>query len=130
MRNKSKLAKIKKTKQPDYPKDWLYMCRKTIELSRIKEILSSEYSIEYWEEAGVLEVELNEEASVDFETVERSRADDVTSEYMEKQGIQSVFLVSIRPEHFDAAKIVMEKVIGAEGGFFCGDTADFMPVVE
>lgn len=130
MKNKSKLAKIRKPKQPDYPKDWLYMCEKELELVALKERLEGEYSVEYWEEAGVLEVELNEEATVDFETVALNRADDVTKDFMETKGIKTVFLVSIRPEHFEASKIVMEKITGTEGGFFCGDTADFTPVVK
>lgn len=129
MKNKSKLAKIKKPKQPGYPKDWLYMCEKEFGLISLKEILENEYSVEYWEEAGVLEVELNEEATVDFETVDLKRADDVTKDFMETKGIKNVFLVSIRPEHYEASKLVMEKVMEKEGGFFCGDTADFTPVV-
>lgn len=134
MRNKSKLAKIKKNKTPKIqkPGDWLYMCPKELELAQIKDALEKEYSVEFWEEAGVLEVELKteESASVDFETVDMHRADEVTAEYMDANDVKMVFLVSIRPESFEAAKVVMEKVIAVCGGFFCGDTADFMPVVK
>lgn len=132
MRNKSKLAKIKKNKSPQYPKDWLYLCKKELELVKIKEVLEKEYSVEYWEEAGVLEVELHTEetASVDFEAVDVSRADEATAAYMKEQEIKTVFLVSIKPEAFEAAKKVMAQVILAVGGFFCGDTEDFTPKVQ
>jgi len=134
MRNKSKLAKIKKNRTPkvQMPGDWLYLCPAEMELVQIKTILESEYSIEYWEEAGVLEVELQteESASVDFETVDMRRADEATAEYIKENEIKTVFLVSIRPEAYEKAKEVMEKVIAECGGFFCGDTVDFMPVVK
>lgn len=132
MRNKTKLAKIKKKSMSQCPKDWLYMCPKEVELKTLKEMLEEKYSIEYWEEAGVLEVELEAEeaSSVDFEAVDMRRADEVTETYMKEQGIQTVFLVSIRPEDYEAAKKVMKQIISAEGGFFCGDTEDFMPLVK
>lgn len=132
MKNKSKLAKIKKNKAPQYPKDWLYMCKTEQEFARIKEILEKEYSVEYWEEAGVIEVEMEAEESsyVTFETVDIRRADEETQTYMEQNNIKTVFLVSVTPETFESAKNVMEKVISKAGGFFCGDTEDFTPVVQ
>jgi len=135
MKNKSKLAKFKKEKQiktPQVPGDWLYLSTESIELSAIKDTLKETHSVEYWEEAGVLEVELETEkaASVDFETVDMKRADEATAEYLQQNGIQTVFLVSISPEVYDVSKTVMEKVMEAHGGYFCGDTADFTPVVK
>ncbi|MBO5371415.1 MAG: hypothetical protein J6A75_01720 [Lachnospiraceae bacterium] len=134
MRNKSKLTKIKKNKAPQtqIPKDWLYMCQMELELGKIKEALEADYSIEFWEEAGVLEVELQakESASVDFETVDMKRADEVTAEYMKTNAVKRVFLVSIRPEAYEEAKKVMEKVVLVHGGFFCGDTEDFLPMIK
>lgn len=132
MRNKSKLAKMKKRSVPDCPKDWLYMCPEEVGLERIKEVLEKDYSVEYWEEAGVLEVKTGgkEAASVDFEAVAMQRADEVTMDYMKEHGIKWVLLVSICPEDYDAAEAVMKQVILAEGGFFCGDTEDFTPFVK
>lgn len=135
MKNKSKLAKFKKEKQiknPQVPGDWLYLNIESIELSVIKDTLKEAYSVEYWEEVGVLEVELETEkaSSVDFETVDMKRADEVTADYLQKNSIKTVFLVSISPEYYDVSKKVMEKVIEAHGGYFCGDTADFTPVVK
>lgn len=132
MRNKSKLAKIKKQKTPQYPKDWLYMSVKTTKLQQLKSVLESKYSIEYWEEAGVLEVALEEDgtAVMDFETVDMQRADEVTIAYIKEQGVEQVFLVSIQPEVYMLARKVMEQIIAAEGGFFCGDTEDFMPRID
>lgn len=119
-----------KKKVPSYPKDWLYMCQKEMELSAVKEVFEEEYSVEYWEEAGVLEVEMKDSSCVDFEEVDLRRADEVTESYMEEHQIQTVFLVTIPPENFTGAKAVMEMLIASSGGFFCGDTADFTPMVK
>ena len=132
MRNKSKLAKIRKKSVPTYPREWMYMCRDEVRLAQIKEALEADYEMEYWDEAGVLEVELPSEtaSSVDFETVDMARADEMTDAYMKEHDIKTVFLVSIDPLDYEAAKTAMQKVIQAFGGFFCGDTPDLLPLVK
>lgn len=133
MRNKTKLAKQKNQRQQDKkqktPGDWLYLLPEPKELAAIKEVLEADYSVEYWEAAGVLEVQLSE-TSMDFETVEMKRADEATKVYLKENGIYTVFLVSVVPDAFEEAEKVMKKLIASAGGYFCGDTADFTPVVR
>ena len=53
------------------PAEWLYLFEGEIKLRQIYELLKdSPWNVEYWEEAEVLEVELPEAGSVDFEDLE------------------------------------------------------------
>lgn len=137
MKNKSKLAKRKQkiTGKTEYPKEWLYMCGEELDASKLKEALEQQYSVEYWDTAGVIEVEIEIKAEdekstyVYFEVPDLSRADDATKDYIEKRQIKTVFLVSIDSEQFPVVKEFMKQFLSVMGGFFCGDTVDFQPEV-
>ena len=58
-----------------------------------------------------------------------SRADEITQEYLAKKGAETVFLVTVSPLDYEAAEAAMKDLSGRLGGFFCGDTADFTPVL-
>lgn len=65
-----KKAPVKK-QGPKVPAEWLYLFEGEIKLRQIYELLKdSPWNVEYWEEAEVLEVELPEAGSVDFEDLE------------------------------------------------------------
>ena len=49
--------------------------------------------------------------------------------YLKENEIHAVAAVTIRPEDYEKAKEVMLYIIEKLGGYFCGDTADFTPVV-
>ena len=48
---------------------------------------------------------------------------------LKENEIHAVAAVTIRPEDYEKAKEVMLYIIEKLGGYFCGDTADFTPVV-
>lgn len=134
---KNKKSSIKKSntqqkniKQNHFQKEWLYLNQENITLFQIKELLEKEYSVEYWEEAGVLEVETNEKSSVDFETADINRADEMTKNFLEEKGAKTVLLVSLSTSVYEEAEQVFRKIIKHMAGFFCGDTPDFSPRVE
>lgn len=135
MKNKSKLQKIKqqKGKTPQCPKEWLYLNEKAVTARNIAQIFAGQPSMSahLWEEAGVVEIELEGEAhSIDMEETGLDFGDSFSNDYLAKNRICSVFLVTLAPEDYEQAKEAMQKVTAELGGYFCGDTSDFTPVVK
>lgn len=135
MKSKSKLQKIKQPKVGGkvYPKEWLYLNERVVTPRNVAEVFTEEVimTAQLWEDAGVVEIELPEDAkSLDMEVTATDFGDEFSNDYLLKNHIQSAFLVTIVPEDYEQAKVAMKKITAALGGYFCGDTPDFMPVVK
>lgn len=134
MKNKSKLKKIRegKTSALKVPSEWLYLNPEEVSLRQIYELFGegSPWKAEYWEEAGVLEIEIPEAGSVDMEAMDTDLGDEEGNAYLASHQIQTVVVVTIVPEDFQKAKAVMEYIIRKTGGYFCGDTDDFQPEIK
>lgn len=132
MKNKSKLNKIKSQKEvkPAVVAEWLYMTDREITVRDIASAFAPQEMVEIWEDAGVAEVILGEKSSMDMEWMENDLGDEESNRFLEENQVKTLFLVTIPPLEFEAAKVCMEKIIAANGGFFCGDTQDFTPVVR
>ncbi len=118
--------------KPKAPAEWLYLLSEKAEPRRLYEFLREEtdFSCELWEEAGVLEIELPEAGSVDLEEMDCDLGDEAGNAFLKEHQIQTVYAVTIVPEDFDKARAAMEKLTTGIGGFFCGDTEDFLPVIK
>ena len=102
-----KKAPVKK-QGPKVPAEWLYLFEGEIKLRQIYELLKdSPWNVEYWEEAEVLEVELPEAGSVDFEDLEGTLGDEESDAWLKEQQIHTVFAVTIRPDDYELAKKVI-----------------------
>ena len=132
MKNKSKLNKIKSQKEvkPAVVAEWLYMTDREITVRDIASAFAPQEMVEIWEDAGVAEVILGEKSSMDMEWTENDLGDEESNRFLEENQVKTLFLVTIPPLEFEAAKVCMEKIIAANGGFFCGDTQDFTHVVR
>ena len=64
-----------------------------------------------------------------YEDLEGTLGDEEGDAYLKENEIHAVAAVTIRPEDYEKAKEVMLYIIEKLGGYFCGDTADFTPVV-
>ena len=84
-------------------------------------------NVEYWEEAEVLEVELPEAGSVDFEDLEGTLGDEESDAWLQEQQIHTVFAVTIRPDDYELAKKVMEHIVSLVDGYFCADNENLQP---
>ena len=93
------------------------------------ELFEEKQTAEYWEAAGVLEISLPESGTLDMEDLEGTLGDEEGDAYLKENEIHAVAAVTIRPEDYEKAKEVMLYIIEKLGGYFCGDTADFTPVV-
>lgn len=122
-----KKAPVKK-QGPKVPAEWLYLFEGEIKLRQIYELLKdSPWNVEYWEEAEVLEVELPEAGSVDFEDLEGTLGDEESDAWLQEQQIHTVFAVTIRPDDYELAKKVMEHIVSLVSGYFCADNETFQP---
>ena len=111
--------------------DWIYMTPQEVDLRQIKEALDAKekYDIEIWDEAGVLEVGMPDGNSFDIEEVKIHPKDEITAAFAAKHHVKQVFLATFCPENFEEAEKVMQAILAAYGGFFCGDTDDFQPQI-
>lgn len=122
-----KKAPVKK-QGPKVPAEWLYLFEGEIKLRQIYELLKdSPWNVEYWEEAEVLEVELPEAGSVDFEDLEGTLGDEESDAWLQEQQIHTVFAVTIRPDDYELAKKVMERIVSLVDGYFCADNENLQP---
>lgn len=119
----------KKPAAPKMPGEWLYLNKKELSLRNIYELFKEEETAEYWEAAGVLEISLPESGTLDMEDLEGTLGDEEGDAYLKENEIHTVAAVTIRPEDYEKAKAVMLRITEKLGGYFCGDTADFTPVV-
>lgn len=120
-----------KEKKPDFPLHWYYMATSDITVEDLKAaVASDDYDIEIWKEAGVLEVGIEEKASMDFEACELDLRDEYSNQFLKEHEVKALFFVTLPPIAFEKCEKVMRKIISANGGFFCADTDDFTPVID
>ena len=129
MKRQSKPEKIKKEKSTA-PGEWLYFAPENVTVRSIFEVLTDEYEVEIWEDAGVLEIGLNDGATLDIERTKIPVKDEITAVFAREHDCESVYLVTLKPEEFEIAKKAMQKITASLGGLFCGDTEDFTPVLQ
>ena len=75
----------------------------------------------------MLEVELPEAGSVDFEDLEGTLGDEESDAWLQEQQIHTVFAVTIRPDDYELAKKVMEHIVSLVSGYFCADNETLQP---
>ena len=130
---KKSVGKAKKASEViKVPGDWLYMTPQEIGVRQIYEAFGEQdgYELEIWEDAGVLEILLKEKSSMDVEMASIHPKDTITQQFANAHQVKTVFLVTFQPDDYEDAERVMKTVTGKLGGFFCGDTEDFTPVVS
>lgn len=126
MRKRQNRQGQSKAEKISVPGEWLYLAPEGVNVRRIAEGIKT-YEIELWEEAGVLEIALEEGSSMDMEQVKIQPKDELTNTFIDQNGCEEVFLVTFAPEVYDGAKVVMQLILSQCGGLFCGDTEDFEP---
>lgn len=110
------------------PDNWFYMAQ-DVAMGKLKEVLQNlGYSVQYWEEAGVIEVELGEKTSIDIEMIDTDLGDDYSNAFVAEHAVTSVYYISFRKEDYEICMDVLKKVRNTAGGLICGDTEDFLPI--
>ncbi|MGN0342581.1 MAG: hypothetical protein ACI4DO_07290 [Roseburia sp.] len=134
MKNKSKLKRIRQSKgnSPQKPREWLYLCPVELSAEKLAEALegAEKLSIQVWKEAGVMEIELPEAKSIDFESGDVDLKDEYSNTFLAEQGTKSLFYVTLDPENYSQVEQILRLILEKKGGLFCGDTDDFSPVIR
>lgn len=110
--------------------DLLYM---TPEVKSAKDIATlfendSTVSVQLWEEMNVLELELVNENSIDFEPLEVAFKDPSDAAFVKNRNIKTIFALSLNEAELNNTIPYFEKLIDNFSGFVCADTVDFTPV--
>lgn len=147
MKNKTKMGKIKnnaaqgaktakqQVKKPTMPAEWFYMNDRKVTVTDIRQAYESSglipgTQVEIWEEAGVIEIEIEDQRSFVFESIPVDLHDEASNQFLEEHDVKALFAVTIDAEHYVIAHKIMGRIMGGLDGFFCGDTIDFQPIVN
>ena len=118
-KKKEQVKKIKLTG------DWLYFCPQEITIRKLYEVFTDK--AELWEDAGVIEISMNETGLFDIESTEIHPKDEIILQFADEQGAKCVFLATFAPDEYENAQVVMQQILEKFGGVFCADTEDFQP---
>lgn len=119
-------------KKPTVSGDWFYMNSSTVTVRDIEKQLTNYPNIttEIWEDAGVLEVNLSDKSSLDFEAIKPYFKDKEGQEFLQKNQILALFMVTFQAEDYDTIVPILKHIITNLGGFFCEDTEDFSNLIR
>lgn len=110
--------------------DLLYMTPETINATDIA--LSFEgvasLSVQLWAEMNVVELELPNQNTVDFEPLEVSFKDPSDAAFVKNRNIKTIFAISMSEADLDSVVPYFEQLVQKFSGFVCADTEDFTPV--
>jgi hypothetical protein len=111
--------------------DLLYMTPNLVSAKELAELLkdTKNVTVELWEEMNVLELELPNQNTVDFEPVEVNFKDPSDAAFVKNRNIRTIFAVNLSEEDLGTVKALFEQIINQFSGFLCTDSADFNPVI-
>lgn len=111
--------------------DLLYMTPNEVTAKELAGLLDcmEKVTIELWDEMNVLELELPNQNSVDFEPVEVEFKDPSDAAFVKNRNIRTIFAVNLAEEDLDIVKNIFEMIISRFAGFLCTDSVDFQPVL-
>ena len=113
--------------------DLYYMIPQTVGAKAIAKVLleeKPEYAeqIECWEEAGVLEISVGEDGSIDMELLDLTK-EEQSEGFLVSNQICCVYSVHTDSERMKETKDIFECLVNRIGGLLCSDSADFMPII-
>jgi len=110
--------------------DLLYMTPSQINVKELATLLQENQgiSVEVWEEMNVIEVELGNENSVDFELIDKDFKEPSDVSFVRNRNIQTIFAINMCEEDLDTVSEYFESIIAKFNGFLCADSEDFYPV--
>jgi len=110
--------------------DLLYMTPSQINVKELATLLQENQGItvEVWEEMNVIEVELGNENSVDFERIDIDFKDPSDASFVRNRNIQTIFAINMCEEDLDMVSEYFEAIVAKYNGFLCADSEDFYPV--
>ncbi len=125
-------SKNKKSPQKDTKNyiDLLYMTPLELQAKDISILLNDTPNIklELWEEMNILELELNNQNTVDFEALAVSFKNPSDIAFVKNRNIKTIFVIQLCEEDLNTVAAIFETIIEKFSGFLCADSEDFQPV--
>lgn len=128
-KNSKKKEGLVKNSEVKHPIDLLYMTSCEVTAKDLSEILKDikDLKLELWEDMNVLELELNNQDTVDFEPLDVHFKNPSDAAFVKNRNIITIFTVSTFEEDIETVKSIFEKIIAQLSGFLCSDSEDFSP---
>lgn len=125
-----------KTKNPNNSKvniitDWFYMTPSEINAKSIAQLIESECHtpVDLWEEMNILQIELSNKETVDFEPMSIDFKDPSDIAFINNRNIKTIFAVYIASGTLeDELKSILKVMFNQWNGFLCADSQDFKPI--
>lgn len=110
--------------------DWFYMTPNEINAKNIAEIfkLQSKVQVDLWEDMNILQVELGNKQTVDFEPMDLNFKDPSDATFIKNRDIKTIFSVTIEDGGLKEAIEQFKFIINEFDGFLCADTVNFQPL--
>lgn len=83
--------------------------------------------IELWEAMNVLQLELSNQNSIDFELIEASFRDPSDASFIKNRHIKTIFGITLCDIDLTSAIPYFEQLVDKFGGFVCTDSDNFNP---
>lgn len=113
------------------PQGWYYMNQLEMSVEDLaKGFDSTEFDVEVWPEAGVIEVGVEEKLSIDIEQCELDMGDEYSNEFIANNGINSVFYISYKSSEKDKCMPILQDILHKLDGMLCADSEDFSPIIR
>ncbi|MDU6266352.1 MAG: hypothetical protein E6600_17805 [Anaerocolumna aminovalerica] len=110
--------------------DWFYMTPSEINGKSIAQLIEEECntSIELWEEMNILQIELSNKVTIDFEPMNLNFKDPSDMEFINSRNIHTIFSVYIASGVLEEEfKNILKVILDRWEGFLCADSQDFQP---
>jgi hypothetical protein len=85
-------------------------------------------TVELWAEMNVMELELANENTIDFEPVDPIFKDPSDAAFVKNRSIKTIYAINLCEDDVKAATEYFELIVNRYSGFVCADTEDFSPV--
>jgi len=109
--------------------DWFYMTPSEVTAKMISDLikLQSSVQVDLWEEMNILQLELPNKTTVDFEPMNINFKDPSDASFIKNRNIKTIFTVTIEEGALEELKVVFKLLIAEWDGFLCADSDDFKP---
>lgn len=110
--------------------DLFYMTPSDVNAKDIADLFqdTKELSVQLWEEMNVLELELANQNSIDFEPMEPAFKDPSDSAFIKNRNIRTIFAINLCEADLNIMIPYFEQLVIRFSGFVCADSADFTPI--
>lgn len=110
--------------------DWFYMIPNEVTAKMISDLikLQSNVQVDLWEEMNILQLELANKLTVDFEPMKIDFKDPSDAAFVKNRNIKTIFAMTIEEEAFKEMKVIFKLLFSEWDGFICADSDDFKPI--